>query len=36
LADLAVDDVVTLIAPSLQRYLSADPAELGLPAAYRP
>jgi hypothetical protein len=36
LADLTLDDVVTLIAPSLQRYLSADPAELGLPAAYRP
>lgn len=36
LADLALDDVVRLIAPSLQRYLSADPAELGLPAAYRP
>jgi AcrR family transcriptional regulator len=36
LADLALDEVVTLIAPSLQRYLSADPAELGLPAPYRP
>ena len=36
LADLPVEDVVTLIAPSLQRYLSADPAELGLPTDYRP
>lgn len=36
LADLELDEVVTLIAPTLQRYLSDDPAELGLPAAYRP
>jgi hypothetical protein len=36
LADLTADEVVTLIAPSVQRYLSADPAELGLAAAYKP
>jgi AcrR family transcriptional regulator len=31
LATLPVDDVVSLIAPSVTRYLTADAAELGLP-----
>lgn len=35
LADLGTDEVVGLIAPSVQRYLTADAAELGLPADYR-
>ncbi|OBH38687.1 TetR family transcriptional regulator [Mycobacterium sp. E342] len=35
LADLNTDEVVGLIAPSVQRYLTADADELGLPAAYR-
>jgi hypothetical protein len=35
LADLTKDEVVELIAPSIQRYLTADAEELGLPAAYR-
>ena len=32
LTDLPVDDVVTLIAPSVTRYLTADATDLGLPA----
>jgi len=32
LATLPVDDVVKLIAPTVTRYLTADAAELGLPA----
>lgn len=32
LADLSVDEVVALISPSVQRYLTADAAELGLPS----
>lgn len=36
LADLSGEEVVTLIAPSVQRYLTADAAELGLPAGQRP
>ncbi len=36
LADLSADEVAELIAPNVQRYLTADAAELGLPAAYRP
>ncbi len=35
LADLGTDEVVGLIAPSVQRYLTADAAELGLPLEYR-
>ncbi|WP_260743536.1 TetR family transcriptional regulator [Mycobacterium sp. SMC-2] len=35
LADLSTDEVVGLIGPSVQRYLTADAAELGLPAGYR-
>ncbi|WP_082147562.1 TetR family transcriptional regulator [Mycobacterium nebraskense] len=35
LADLRTDEVVGLIAPSVQRYLTAAAAELGLPADYR-
>ncbi len=30
LSSLTVDEVVALIAPSVQRYLTADAAELGL------
>jgi hypothetical protein len=33
LATLPVDDVVKLIAPTVTRYLTADAAELGLPAS---
>ncbi|WP_082953554.1 TetR family transcriptional regulator [Mycobacterium sp. E3251] len=36
LADLSTEEVVGLIAPSVQRYLTADADELGLPAGYRP
>jgi hypothetical protein len=36
LAELPLDQVVTLIAPSVQRYLTADADELGLPEAYMP
>lgn len=36
LADLSVDEVAELIAPNVQRYLTADAAELRLPAVYRP
>ena len=35
LTDLSTDEVVGLIAPSVQRYLTADAEELGLPAGYR-
>jgi hypothetical protein len=31
LADLSVDEVVLLLAPTVTRYLTADAAELGLP-----
>jgi hypothetical protein len=31
LATLSVDEVVTLIAPTVTRYLTADAKELGLP-----
>ncbi|MCW2687717.1 MAG: transcriptional regulator [Mycobacterium sp.] len=33
LASLSVDEVVRLVAPSVQRYLTADAAELGLPTS---
>jgi AcrR family transcriptional regulator len=33
LASLSVDEVVGLVAPSVQRYLMADAAELGLPTS---
>lgn len=36
LTELATEEVVGLIAPSVQRYLTAEAAELGLPAAYLP
>ncbi len=36
LADLSTEEVIGLIAPSVQRYLTADADELGLPAGYRP
>ncbi|WP_082971052.1 TetR family transcriptional regulator [Mycobacterium sp. E3298] len=36
LAELRTDEVVALIAPSVQRYLTGDADELDLPAAYRP
>lgn len=35
LAELGTEEVVRLIAPSVQRYLTAGADELGLPAAYR-
>ncbi|BBY03980.1 TetR family transcriptional regulator [Mycobacterium seoulense] len=35
LAELGTDEVVGLIAPSVQRYLTADADELGLPKSYR-
>lgn len=34
--ELSADEVVTLIANSVQRYLTADIAELGLLNGYRP
>jgi AcrR family transcriptional regulator len=35
LADLSTEEVVELMAPSVHRYLTADPVELGLPTRYR-
>ena len=36
LAEVSTEEAVRMIAPSVQRYLTADPDELGLPADYRP
>ena len=36
LAEVTMDEAVRMIAPSVQRYLTADADELGLPDAYRP
>lgn len=36
LAEVSIDEVVPMIAPSVQRSLTADAAELGLPRDYRP
>lgn len=36
LAEVTLEEAVQMIAPSVQRYLTADSDELGLPAAYRP
>lgn len=36
LAEVTLDEAVTMISPSVQRYLTASADELGLPAAYRP
>lgn len=36
MADLSADEVRTLIAPSVQRYLTADIDEIGVPQRYRP
>lgn len=35
LSELPLDDVVTLVAPTVTRYLTADADELGLPAGFR-
>lgn len=35
LAEVSMEEAVTMIAPSVQRYLTADADELGLPADYR-
>jgi Tetracyclin repressor-like, C-terminal domain len=36
MAEVALDEAVRFIAPSVRRYLTADADELGLPDAYRP
>ncbi|OBF12976.1 TetR family transcriptional regulator [Mycobacterium sp. ACS4331] len=36
LAEVSSEDVVRMIAPSVQRYLTADIDDLGVPEAYRP
>jgi hypothetical protein len=36
LAEVSGEEVVRMIAPTVQRYLTADVTELGLPDDYRP
>jgi AcrR family transcriptional regulator len=36
LAEVSTEEAIRMIAPSVQRYLTADPDELGMPDGYRP